>query len=51
MKIKKQKTQKSVIKIKLKLQDYKNHLEAAQLGNKINNLEKLKANADSLKEF
>ena len=44
-------TKKRVIKIKLKFQDYKNYLEAAQLGNKINNLEKLKANVDSLKEF
>ena len=44
-------TKKRVIKIKLKFQDYKNYLKAAQLGNKINNLEKLKANVDSLKEF
>ena len=41
VKIKKQNTQKSVImKRKLKLQDYKNSLEAAQLLNKKNYKEK-----------
>ena len=40
MKIKKQKTQKNVIKIKLKFQDYKNCSEAAQVENKINHLQK-----------
>ena len=34
MKIKKQNTQKSVIKRKLKFQDYKNCLEAAQIEKK-----------------
>ena len=42
MKIKKQKTQKSVIKRKLKFENYKNSLEATQLDNKINYLEKKK---------
>ena len=51
MKIKKQKTKESVTKIKFKFQDYKNYLEAAQLGNKINDLKKIKANVDSLNEF
>ena len=36
MKIKKQKIQKSVHEKKLKFQDYKNSLEAAQIENKIN---------------
>ena len=36
MKIKKQNAQKSVIKIKLKFQDYKNYLGAAQTERKIN---------------
>ena len=40
MKIKKQKTQKNVIKIKRKFQDYKNCSEAAQVENKINHLQK-----------
>ena len=40
MKIKKKKTQKSVIKRKLKFQDYKNCLEAVQIENKINHLQK-----------
>ena len=40
MKIKKQKTQKSFIKRKLKFENYKNSLEATQLDNKINYLEK-----------
>ena len=42
MKIKKQKTQKSDIKRKLKFENYKNSLEATQLDNKINYLEKKK---------
>ena len=42
-------TKKCVIKRKLKFQDYKNFLEAAQSGNEINHLEK-KIDADSLKE-
>ena len=48
MKIKKEKAQKSVIK-KLKFQDT-NCLEAAQIENKINHLEKNKIVKDSLKE-
>ena len=43
MKIKKAKdTEKCVIKRKLKFQDYKNCLQAAQIENKINHLEKIK---------
>ena len=41
MKIKKQKAQKEK-KRKLKFKDYKNYLEAAQIENKINHLEKIK---------
>ena len=49
---KKEKAQKSVTKRKLKFQDYKNCLEAAQMENKINHLEKrIKIDVDSLKEF
>ena len=43
-------TKKCVIKRKLKFEDYKNCLEAAQIENKINNLEKNKIDVDSLKE-
>ena len=51
MKIKKAKgTKKYVIKRKLKFQDYKNCLEAAQIENKINHLEKNKIDVDCLKE-
>ena len=50
MKIKKQKTQKSVIKRKLKFENYKNCLEATQLENKINHLEKNKIDIDRIKE-
>ena len=39
-----------VIKRKLKFQDCKNYLEAAQIENKINHLEKNKTDVDSLKE-
>ena len=42
MKIKKQKVQKSVIKRKLKFEDYKNCLEAAQIECKLSYLEKNK---------
>ena len=43
MKIKKQKIQKKVcMKRKLKFQDYKNCLEAAQIENKINHQKKIK---------
>ena len=42
---------KCVIKRKLKFEDYKNCLEAAQIENKINHLEKNKMDVDSLKEF
>ena len=50
MKIKKQKTQKIVIKQKLKFEDYKHCLEATQLENKINQLEKIKVDVNSLRE-
>ena len=51
MKIKKKKTQKNcVIEKKLKFQDYENWLEAAQIENEINHLEKNKTDVDSLKE-
>ena len=43
-------TKKLVIKRKLKFEDYKNCLEAAQIGNEINHLEKNKIDVDSLKE-
>ena len=43
-------TQKCVMKRKLKFQDYKNCLEAAQFENKINHLEKNNIDVDSLKE-
>ena len=43
-------TKRFVIKTKLKFQDYKNCLEAAQIENKINHLEKTKTDVDSLKE-
>ena len=51
MRIKNQKTQKSVIKRNLKFRDYKNCLEASQIENKINYLEKNKIHVDSPKEF
>ena len=44
-------TKKCIIKRKVKLEDYKNCLEAAHIGNKINHLEKKKINADSPKQF
>ena len=44
-------TKKCIIKRKLKFEDNKNCLEAAQFENKINHLEKNKIYADSLKEF
>ena len=40
MNIKNEKVQKCIIKRKLKFEDYKNCLEASQLGNEINHLEK-----------
>ena len=43
-------TKKCVIKRKLKFESYKTCLEAAQLQNKINHLEKNKINRDSLKK-
>ena len=48
VKIKKQKAQRSVIKRKLKFENYENCLEATQLENKINHLEKI--DIDSLKK-
>ena len=49
IKIKKQKAQKSVIK-RFKFKDYKNCLEAAQIENKTNHLEKNKTDVHSLKD-
>ena len=43
-------TKKCVTKRKLKFQDYKNCLQAAQIEDKINYLEKYKINVDGLKE-
>ena len=43
-------TKKCVIKRKLKFENYKNCLEATQLENKINYLEKKKIEIDSIKE-
>ena len=52
MKIKKAKgTKKCVIKRKLKFKNYKNCLEATQLGNKINHLEKNQTNIGSIKQI
>ena len=46
-KIKNQKdTKKRVVKTKLKFESYKNCLEATQLGNRINYLEKKQTNRD-----
>ena len=51
MKIKKQKAErKCVIKRKLNFEDYKTCLEATQIENKINHLDKNKNDANSLKE-
>ena len=44
-------TKKCIIKRKLKFEDYKNCLEAAQTENKINHLEKNEIDVNSLKEF
>ena len=44
-------TKKSVIKRNIKLEIYKNCLEATQLENKINHLEKNKIDADSIKKI
>ena len=44
-------TKACVIKIKLKFENYKNCLEATQLENKGNYLEKNKINIDSLKKM
>ena len=43
-------TKKCVIKRKLKFEIYKNFLEATQLENKINYLDKSKIDIDSIKE-
>ena len=51
IKIKKQKAQKKcVIKRKLKFENYKNCLEAAQTENELNHLEKNKTDVDSIKK-
>ena len=44
-------TKKYVIRKKLKFEDYKSCLEASQIGNKINHLEKNKTDEESLIEF
>ena len=44
-------TKKCVIKIKLKFENYKNCLEATQLENKTNHLEKNEIDVDSLKNI
>ena len=44
-------TKKCVIKRKPKLENYKNCLEATQLENKINHIEKNKTDIDSIKNF
>ena len=49
MKKRKQNAQKVYHKKKLKFEDYKNCLEAAQIDNKINHLEQNKINKDVLK--
>ena len=52
LKIKNQKGRKKcVIKRKLKFENYKNCLEATQLNNKINYLEKNEISIDSLKKY
>ena len=43
-------TKKCVIKRKIKFENYKNCLEATQLEKKINHLEKIKIDIDSLKK-
>ena len=43
-------TKKCVIKRKLKLENHKNCLEATQLENKINHVEKIKIDIDSIKK-
>ena len=51
MKIKKVKgTKKCVVKRKLKFEDYKHSLEATQLENKMNHVEKNNLNVDNLQE-
>ena len=48
---KKRNKKKCVIKGKLKFEDYKHCLEATQLENKINQLEQIKPDVDSLSEI
>ena len=43
-------TKTCVVKIKLKFEDYRHFLEATQLENKINNLEKNNLNVDNIRE-
>ena len=50
MKIQKQKAEKCVTKRRVKFEDYKNCLEAAQTEDKINHSEKNKIDVYSLKE-
>ena len=51
MKTKKKKRKKTVIKRKLKFQDYEGCLEAAHTENKINDFEKNKIDVNSLNDF
>ena len=44
-------TKKCVVKRKPKFEDHKSYIEAAQIENKINHLEKNKIDVDSSKEF
>ena len=50
MKIKERKTQKSLSKKPLEFQDYKNRLEVAQIGNKINYSEKTEIDVEAIEE-
>ena len=50
VKIKKQKAKKVCHKRNLQFENYKNSLEATQLGNKVKYLEQSKINIDSLKK-
>ena len=50
MKIKKQNAQKTVIKRKLKFENYKNCFEATQLENKINQKSRKKIDITSIKK-
>ena len=51
VKIKKQEAKKSVSQMKSKFRNCKNRLEATQLDNKVNYLEKIKININSFKKI